>query len=61
MFMSMPKTGANKVDDKDKGWLGPGNMITIDLEAGGLKQTIETKLDPTQQAPTPPSNLSRSD
>ena len=59
--MSMPETGAIRVDNKDKGWLGPDNMITIDFETGNLKQTIETKLDPTQQAPTPPSNLSRSD
>ena len=52
--MSMPETGAIRVDDKDKGWLGPDNMITIDLETGNLKQNIETKLDLTQQAPAPP-------
>ena len=58
--MSMPETGAIRVDDKDKGWLGPDNMITIDLETGNLKQNIETKLDLTQQAPAPHlSHLSR--
>ena len=42
----MSETGVVKVDEKDvvrKGRLGPGNMITIDLETGVFRVSTATK------------------
>ena len=43
-----------EVDDEDvvrKGRLGPGNMITLDLETGVFKENVDSKLDLAQKAP----------
>lgn len=50
----MSETGVVKVEDKDvirKGRLGPGNMITIDLETGVFRTNLEVKKELAAQAP----------
>ena len=50
----MSETGVIEVDDEDvvrKGRLGPGNMITLDLETGVFKENVDSKLDLAQKAP----------
>jgi len=50
----MSETGVIEVDDEDvvsKGRLGPGNMITLDLETGTFRENLEVKLDLATQQP----------
>lgn len=50
----MSETGVIEVDDEEvlsKGRLGPGNMITVDLETGTFRQNVDVKLDLAKQAP----------
>jgi glutamate synthase (ferredoxin) len=50
----MSETGVVQVDEKDvirKGRLGPGNMITIDLETGVFRTNLDVKKEMASQAP----------
>jgi len=50
----MSETGVIEVDDSEvvsKGRLGPGNMITLDLETGEFRQNQEVKMDLASKAP----------
>jgi len=50
----MSETGVIEVDDSEvltKGRLGPGNMITVDLQTGQFRQNVEVKQELARQAP----------
>ena len=50
----MSETGVIEVEDEDvvsKGRLGPGNMITLDLETGVFRQNQDVKMDLASKAP----------
>ncbi|KAL3932174.1 MAG: hypothetical protein SGPRY_000812 [Prymnesium sp.] len=50
----MSETGVIEVDDSEvelKGRLGPGNMITVDLETGRFRQNFEIKQELAKEAP----------
>jgi len=50
----MSETGVIEVEDEivqSKGRLGPGNMITLDLESGEFKENVEVKMDLASKAP----------
>eukprot|EP00966_Prymnesium_polylepis_P048148 1115258-Prymnesium_polylepis.1 len=50
----MSETGVVQVDDAEvvgKGRLGPGNMITLDLQTGDFRQNVDVKLSLASQAP----------
>jgi len=50
----MSETGVIEVDDEDvisKGRLGPGNMITLDLQTGEFRENVEVKTDLAQKVP----------
>lgn len=50
----MSETGVIEVEDEDvveKGRLGPGNMITLDLATGEFRENVDVKLDLAQKAP----------
>merc|ERR1719379_896907 len=50
----MSETGVIEVEDEivtGKGRLGPGNMITLDLETGEFKENVEVKMDLASKAP----------
>merc|ERR1719331_1098993 len=50
----MSETGVIEVEDEEvvaKGRLGPGNMITLDLETGEFRQNVDVKLDLARRAP----------
>ena len=54
LCVSFPNSIPPQVEDEivqSKGRLGPGNMITLDLESGEFKENVEVKMDLASKAP----------